>query len=67
MWEREYAQAIPFFDQAIQRFAATKEGRESLAFKGACLVRLGKNTEAAKTYEQYTVMFPTANASKHLI
>jgi soluble lytic murein transglycosylase len=58
MWEREYAQAIPFFDQAIQRFAATKEGRESLAFKGACLVRLGKNTEAAKTYEQYTVMFP---------
>ena len=58
MWEREYAQAIPFFDRAIQGFAATKEGRESLAFKGACLVRLGKNSEAAKTYEQYTIMFP---------
>lgn len=58
MWEREYARAIPFFDRAIQGFAGTKEGRESLAFKGACLVRLGKNTEAAKTYEQYTVMFP---------
>ncbi len=58
MWERQYAQAIPFFDKAILSFPATKEGRESLAFKGACLVRLGKNTEAAKTYEQYTIMFP---------
>ena len=58
MWEREYAEAIPFFDKAIQNFVGTKEGRESLAFKGACLVRLGKNAEAAKTYEQYTVMFP---------
>jgi soluble lytic murein transglycosylase-like protein/outer membrane protein assembly factor BamD (BamD/ComL family) len=58
MWEREYAQAIPFFNRAIQNYANTKEGRESLAFKGACLVRLGKNAEAAKTYEQYTIMFP---------
>jgi soluble lytic murein transglycosylase len=58
MWEREYAQAIPFFDRAIQGFASTKEGRESLAFKGACLVRMGRNIEAAKTYEQYTTMFP---------
>lgn len=59
MWERQYAQAIPYFDRAIRSFSGTKEGRESLAFKGACLVRLGKNVEAAKTYEQYTVMFPT--------
>ncbi len=58
MWEREYAQAIPYFDRAIQNYANAKEGRESLAFKGACLVRLGKNAEAAKTYEQYTVMYP---------
>ncbi len=58
MWEREYARAIPYFDRATQSFAGTKEGRESLAFKGACLVRQGKNTEAAKAYEQYTIMFP---------
>jgi len=58
MWEREYMQAIPFFERAIQNYPNSKEGRESLAFKGACLVRLGKNTEAAKTYEQYTIMFP---------
>lgn len=59
MWEREYALAITFFDDAIKNFPFTKEGRESLAFKGACQVRLGKNSEAAKTYEQYTIMFPT--------
>lgn len=59
MWERRYEQAIPFFDRAILNYASTKEGRESLAFKGACYVRLNKNIEAAKTYEQYTVMFPT--------
>ena len=59
MWEREYAMAITFFDDAIKNFPFTKEGRESLAFKGACQVRLGKNAEAAKTYEQYTIMFPT--------
>lgn len=58
MWERRYEQAIPFFDRAVLNYAATKEGRESLAFKGACYVRLNKNNEAAKTYEQYTVMFP---------
>lgn len=59
MWEREYTLAITFFDDAIKNFPFTKEGRESLAFKGACQVRLGKNSEAAKTYEQYTIMFPT--------
>ena len=59
MWEREYAKAIGWFERAIKDFSATKEGRESLAFKGACLVRLGKNAEAAQTYQLYTTMFPT--------
>lgn len=59
MWERDYAQAIVFFDRAVKSYADTKEGRESLAFKGACLVRLGKNAEAAQTYQLYTTMFPT--------
>lgn len=59
MWERAYPQAILFFDRAVQGYADTKEGRESLAFKGACLVRFGKNAEAANTYQLYTTMFPT--------
>jgi soluble lytic murein transglycosylase len=58
MWERRYEQAISFFDRAVQNYSSTKEGRESLAFKGASYVRLSKHNEAAKTYEQYTVMFP---------
>ncbi|MGI9037119.1 MAG: transglycosylase SLT domain-containing protein [Pyrinomonadaceae bacterium] len=59
MWERQYDKAITYFDRAINNFSGTKEGRESLAFKGACLVRLNRNTEAAAAYEQYTVMYPT--------
>lgn len=58
MWERQYAAAVTWFDRAVRDFIDTKDGREALAFKGACLIRLGKNEEAAKVYEQYTVMFP---------
>lgn len=58
-WEREYAKAIPFLDRVAREFPATKDGREGLYFKGACNVRLGKNVEAAKIYQQYTVMYPT--------
>ncbi|MDQ3713556.1 MAG: transglycosylase SLT domain-containing protein [Acidobacteriota bacterium] len=59
MWERNYAQAIVWFDKAVKDYSNTKEGRESLAFKGACLVRLGKNSEAANAYQLYTTMYPT--------
>jgi len=57
-WEREYAKAIPFLDRVAREYPATKDGREGLSFKGACHIRLGKNAEAAKIYEQYTVMYP---------
>jgi soluble lytic murein transglycosylase len=59
MWEREYALAITFFDDLVRQFISTKDGREGLAFKGSCLVRLGRNAEAAEVYKQYTTMFPT--------
>lgn len=59
MWERRYKEAVEWFDKLTKDYAATKDGREGLNFKGACYVRLGKNAEAAKTYEQYTIMFPT--------
>jgi soluble lytic murein transglycosylase len=58
MWEREYAKAVEWFDKLARDYPNTKEGREGLAFKGASYVRMGKNLEAAKVYEQYTVMFP---------
>ena len=58
MWERQYQKSVDWFDKLLKDFAASKEARDGLAFKGACLVRLGKNAEAAKTYQQYTIMFP---------
>ncbi|MFN2412759.1 MAG: transglycosylase SLT domain-containing protein [Pyrinomonadaceae bacterium] len=68
MWEREYQKAVDWFDRLIRDFPNTKDGREGLAFKGASLVRLGKNLEAAKIYEQYVVMFPSGERieSAHL-
>lgn len=58
MWERQYAKAVEWFDKLTKDHLMTKDGREGLAFKGASYVRLGKNLEAVKAYEQYTTMFP---------
>ena len=59
MWERQYDKAVFWFDKLLKDYSGTKEAREGLAFKGASYVRMGKNAEAAKTYELYIVMFPT--------
>lgn len=56
MWERQYEKAVFWFEKL--NGDVSKEGREGLAFKGASLVRLGKNLEAAKVYEQYVQLFP---------
>ncbi|MEP7074471.1 MAG: tetratricopeptide repeat protein, partial [Acidobacteriota bacterium] len=58
MWERDYARAITWFNKLTKSVPEIKEGREGLAFTGACYVRLGKNLDAANAYEKYTVMFP---------
>ena len=58
MWEMEYQKAVFWFDKLTADYIGTKEGREGLAYKGASYIRWGKNEEAAKTYELYTVMFP---------
>lgn len=58
MWEREYNKAIPFLDRVSREYPLTKDGREGLNFKGACNVRISKHAEAAKIYEQYTIMYP---------
>jgi soluble lytic murein transglycosylase len=68
MWERQYDKAVDWFERLTASYLDTKEGREGLAFKGASYVRLGKNLEAAKTYEQYVSMFPNGERidSAHL-
>ena len=59
MWERQYAKAVEWFEKLKGDYLNTKDGREGLAFKGASLVRLGRNLEAARVYEQYATTFPT--------
>ncbi|MGD9561035.1 MAG: transglycosylase SLT domain-containing protein [Pyrinomonadaceae bacterium] len=58
MWERKYADAVKWFDKLTKDYLSTKDGREGLSYKGASYVRMGKNLEAAQTYEQYVTMFP---------
>ncbi|MGQ0542022.1 MAG: transglycosylase SLT domain-containing protein [Blastocatellia bacterium] len=58
MWERKYDKAVEWFQRLAKDHLNTKDGREGLAFLGASYVRLGKNLEAVKAYEQYTAMFP---------
>ncbi|MBC7901716.1 MAG: transglycosylase SLT domain-containing protein [Saprospiraceae bacterium] len=58
MWEREYGKAVEWFNKLTKDFPHTKDGREGLAFKGASLIRDGKNLDAAKVYAQYVAMFP---------
>lgn len=58
MWERKYDQAVSWFERLTANFLYTKDGREGLAFKGASLVRLGRDLEAARVYEQYVSAFP---------
>lgn len=59
MWEKRYVSAITYFARLSSEFPDTKDGRDGLAFMGACYVRIGKNDDAAQTYERYTVAYPT--------
>ena len=58
MWEKDYSKAVEWFRRLTKDHIATKDGREGLAFMGASHVRLGKNIDAANTYQQYISMFP---------
>lgn len=58
MWERNYEEAVSWFDKLVKNHLSDEWGQEGLAYKGASLVRLGKNLEAAAAYEQYATMFP---------
>lgn len=59
MWERKYKEAIPFFDRVAREFPASKDGREGLYFGASCNLRIGRNDDAARLWQQYTVMYPT--------
>ncbi len=66
MWERDYDKAVSWFEKLNGN--TSKDGREGLAFKGASYVRMGKNLDAARVYEQYVQLFPNGERieSAHL-
>jgi soluble lytic murein transglycosylase len=57
-WERNYASCIPWLDRVSREYPSTKDGREGLYFEASCNLRVGKNDEAARLWQQYTVMYP---------
>lgn len=58
MWERNYKTAIEWFDKGVKNHLDDPWGQESLAYMGACYVRIGENIKAAETYGMYAAMFP---------
>jgi len=55
---RRYMEAYSAYDRLAREFPLTKEGREGLNFSAASLLRLGRTSEAADRYIQYTNRFP---------
>jgi soluble lytic murein transglycosylase len=56
--ERRYGEALPFFERLGRDFAQQKEGREGFYYTAATLLRLGKPSDAATRYLEYTTRYP---------
>jgi soluble lytic murein transglycosylase len=55
---RGYAESLPFFERLARDYGQTKEGREGLYSLASALLRLGRATDAAARYREYTERFP---------
>ncbi|HEX8709348.1 MAG TPA: transglycosylase SLT domain-containing protein [Pyrinomonadaceae bacterium] len=55
---RRYEESIPFFERLARDYAQLKDGREGLYSLASALLRLGRATEAAARYREYTERFP---------
>ncbi len=53
-----YQDGYVVFNQLVQDYGSTKEGREALNFSAASLLRMGKFAESAARYEEYVNRFP---------
>lgn len=56
--ERGYEQSIPFFEKLTREFSLTKDGREGLYSLASALLRMGRATESAARYREYTETYP---------
>ena len=56
--EKVYENGYRVFNQLVQDYGATKEGREALNFSAASLLRMGRFNESAARYAEYVDRFP---------
>src|SRR5919205_280426 len=56
--EKVYENGYRIFNQLVQDYGATKEGREALNFSAASLLRMGRFAESAARYAEYVDRFP---------
>jgi peptidoglycan lytic transglycosylase len=57
--EKVYENGYRVFNQIVQNYGSTKEGREALNFSAASLLRMGRFTESAARYAEYVDRFPS--------
>lgn len=55
---KSYEASLPYFERLARDYAQTKEGREGLYSLASALLRLGRASEAALRYGEYTERFP---------
>lgn len=53
-----YEDGYKVFNQLVQDYGPTREGREALNFSAASLLRMGRFAESAERYEDYVDRFP---------
>jgi soluble lytic murein transglycosylase len=53
-----YENGYEVFNQLVQNYGPTKEGREALNFSAASLLRMGRFSESAERYAEYVDRFP---------
>jgi soluble lytic murein transglycosylase len=56
--EKIYPDGYAVFNQLVQDYGPTKEGREALNFSAASLLRMGRFPESAARYAEYVDRFP---------
>jgi TolA-binding protein len=55
---KSYQDGYVVFNELVQKYPATKEGREALNYSAASLLRMGQFSESAARYEEYIDRFP---------
>ncbi|HEX8000180.1 MAG TPA: transglycosylase SLT domain-containing protein [Pyrinomonadaceae bacterium] len=56
--EHRYEEALPSLQRLVNDYALTKDGREGLYSLASTYLRMGRATEAAEHYREYTQRYP---------